>query len=93
MNPFLHPSSFLLPPSLRLRRYYVQAVDERSGEPCLEAMVEAADPVSAVYEAQREAAFRAGHLAVRLTQLAEQGVDAAGAVARALLAPERKDAA
>jgi hypothetical protein len=68
-----------------MRRYYVQALDEDSGAPCLDEIVEAGTPRDALYQAHRRACFRAGHLRVRVTQIAEQSVDAAGAVARQLM--------
>lgn len=73
-------------PGGELRRYYARAVDERTGAPCLDTMIEAANPDDALAEAHREACFRAGHLAVRVTSLAEQSVDAAGATAKQLIA-------
>lgn len=69
---------------MNLRSYYVSAIDERTGEPCLDEMLEAGCPADALSEAHREAAFRAGHLEVRVTNLAEQAVDATGAVARSM---------
>lgn len=67
-----------------MRRYYVQAIDELSGAPCLDEMIEAGSPRDAIFQAHRRACFRAQHLHVRVTHLAEQGVNAAGAVAQAL---------
>ncbi len=71
---------------MNLRRYYVRALDERTGEPCLDEMVEARSALDAIWEGQREASFRAGHLEVRVTSLQEQSVDAAGATAKNLIA-------
>jgi hypothetical protein len=71
------------------RRYYVQAVDEKTGEPLVMTCLDAGDVETAMHEAHREACMRAGHLRVRVTHITEQGSDAAGAVAALLLQPRR----
>jgi hypothetical protein len=75
-------------PELRrgpMRRYTWQGIDEQTGEALHGGSVEAGNPEDAIIEATRDACMNAGHPMVRVTALAEQGVDAAGAAARNLM--------
>lgn len=67
-----------------MRRYFVQAIDERTGLPCLAAMIEAGSPRDVLWQAHRKAALAVEHLEVRVTSFAEQGTDATGAALQAL---------
>ncbi len=66
------------------RRFYVQTIDERTGEPAFMGVVEADSLADAAQEGQRQGAMGAGHPQVRPTHVVEQETGAAAAVARNL---------
>lgn len=69
-----------------MRRYYVQTVDEQTGEPAYMGCVEEESMPDALQEALRQAIFFTGHPKVRVTRIAEQGTAAFAAVVRNLTA-------